>query len=308
MSAQRSHIDWLALRSQAQIPQTVDVLKGVFGAAGPALNIAHRQRGWMGYKQSADIRLGDMNVGLMAWGGDNQRGWVHASITGLGCEWVTDWDAVPDALDTLPDVDLRRCDIALDIKDRSVTHDTVMDAYRAGGFTSNGRPPRCQQVISEDPMDGRTIYVGSRENDKFFRAYEKGLQLRAKFKSSGEMTHVNGCPVQDLYRLELELKAKTGPLPLDLIQRRDQYLAGSYPYLQQVLEDVQPEIMVIDRKTAPTLELAAALGNIRRQYGNTLFTALTAYHGDIGAVMAKVMGSEHNEALIRAGVLLVEHD
>jgi phage replication initiation protein len=249
-----------------------------------------------------------MNVGLVAWGGEHQRGWVHVSLTGVGCEWVPDWDSVPDALETLAGLDYRRCDIALDTKDRSVTHETVLDAYRAGGFNTSGRPPKCQLILSEDPSDGRTIYVGSRENDKFFRAYEKGKQLRSTFKIPGDLVSIDGCPVDDLYRIELELKAKTGPLPSDLIKRRDQYLAGAYPYLQHVMCDVLPEVMLIDRKTNPTLELASALENIRRQYGSTIFTGLVAMHGDIGALMSKITGEHHNEALLRAGVLLVDHD
>lgn len=308
MTVQRSHIDWLAIRSQAQVPEALEAVRGLYGPIGSGVNLCHRQRGWNGYKQSADIRLTDMNIGLMAWGGDNQRGWVHVSITGQGCEWVQDWEQAPEVLETLPGLDYRRVDIALDVKDRSVTHETVIQAYRSGGFTASGRPPKCQQILPEDPADGRTIYIGSRENDKFLRAYEKGLQLRATYKGPGTLVAVGDCPVEDLYRVELELKSKSGVLPKDLIQRRDQYLAGSYPYLQHVMQEVQPEIMVIDRKTTPRLELAAQLENIRRQYGSALFTAVAAHHGDIGAVMAKVMGTHHNEALLRAGVLLVEHD
>jgi hypothetical protein len=52
----------------------------------------------------------------------------------------------------------------------------------------------------------------------------------------------------------------------------------------------------------------AALANCRAQFGNTLFTALTAFHGDIGAVWDKVVGKDHNRHLVEAGVLLVDHD
>lgn len=249
-----------------------------------------------------------MGIGLMAWGGDNQRGWLNLSISGTGCEWVQNWDEAQDILELLPALNYRRADIALDTKDGSVGHDSVLQAYRSGGFTTHGRPPKCQRIESERPEDGRTIYVGSRENDKFLRAYEKGRQLAATIRTPGVLTHVDGVPVEDLYRLELEIKAKSGDLPMDLIDRRDQYFAGAYPYLQHVMSDVQPEIMVIDRKLAPTLSMEAALEHIRTQYGSTLFTALVAHHGDIGAVWEKVCGREHNKDLVRAGVLLVDHE
>jgi hypothetical protein len=58
---------------------------------------------------------------------------------------------------------------------------------------------------------------------------------------------------------------------------------------------------------APQIDLATALENCRVQFGPTLFTALMAYHGDIGAVWDKVVGRTHNQNLLEAGVLLVDH-
>ena len=51
-----------------------------------------------------------------------------------------------------------------------------------------------------------------------------------------------------------------------------------------------------------------ALENCRIQFGPTLFTALAAYQGDMTAVWDKVIGKSHNQALLEAGVLLVDHD
>ena len=90
--------------------------------------------------------------------------------------------------------------------------------------------------------------------------------------------------------------------------RRDQYFAGCYPYMQSLLSEVEPEILVNLRLRTPQLCLSAALDNIRTQYGRTIFTALTAYGGDIGQVMARIAGREHNLHLVAAGVLLVDHE
>jgi phage replication initiation protein len=151
-------------------------------------------------------------------------------------------------------------------------------------------------------LDGRTIYIGSRSGAKFLRSYEKGLQL------ANGASHIDGVAVADWYRNELELKAKEGPLPEDIIDRRDQYFAGSYPYFQQLLCDVEPEILVNLRDRVPQLELAAALAHVRKQYGRTLFTALHAHHGDISAVWDLIVGRQHCYDLVRAGVLLVDHE
>jgi DNA relaxase NicK len=121
------------------------------------------------------------------------------------------------------------------------------------------------------------------------------------------VTEIDGIPLDDIYRCEVEYKPKHAPLPVDLIDRRDQYFAGSYPFLEHLL-DVEPEVFVQRRERGPQLDLDAALVQVRRQYGMTLFTALVAYQGDVTAVWDKIVGRRHNQALVDAGVLLVEHD
>lgn len=304
--SQRSKVDWLAGRTKADPDAIVKGLGPMFGEfGGQYLNLAARRNGWMGYQSSADVRICDQVIGLCAWGGEHQRGWSHVSITGKGCDWVADWGVAQDCLEGLAGWQARRVDIALDTYKRETSHEAVLAAYRAGGFTNEGRPPKLTQIIGEDPLQGRTIYIGSRTGAKFLRGYEKGLQLA---EGVDGCTAIDGVPVEDWYRIELEVKAKEHDLPADIIDRRDQYLAGSYPYLQALLSDVDPEIMVNTRERVPQLDLAAALGNVRRQYGRALFTALVAYHGDIGAVWEKIVGREHHPDLLAAGVLLVDHE
>lgn len=300
-------IDWLGFRTQGEIPATLEALRGAFGAAGPAMKAKHRSRGWMGYEQAADVCLGDMHVGLMAYGGESQKGWVSVNISGRGCEWVTDWEEAEHSLMSLPSFESRRVDIALDTYKREVTHDSVLAAYRSGMFTTAGRPPKMRQILPEDPQDGRTIYIGQRDQAKFLRAYEKGYELVKDTRGDMEISSIDGVPIGDIFRLELELKPKNGPLPLDVIERRDEYFSGAYPYLQQVVQ-VEPEIFRQSREKGPQMDMAAALSQIRYQYGSTLFTALAAHDGDIGAVWDKIVGFKHNESLLEKGVLMVEHD
>lgn len=301
---QRSKIDWLAGRTRGGPSDLAVQLGPMFGEHAPLLNLSRRGAGWMGYESAADIRVGrNMNVGMAAWGGAHQRGWMHVSLTGQGCDWVRDWDIAQDCLAALPAWQPRRVDVALDTFKRETSHEDILAAYRSGGFTARGRPPKLMQIIGELPTQGRTIYIGTRTSDKFLRCYEKGRQLA---EPQG-LEEIDGVPVGDWYRVELELKAKDNDLPVDIIDRRDQYLAGSYPYLQALLSDVEPEILVRTRERVPQLLLADALDHIRVQYGRTLFTALAVYGGDIGAVWSKIAGRQHNQDLLRAGVDLVEH-
>lgn len=299
-------VDWFGFRSKGQIPEVIEGLRGCFSSFGPSFKAVPRSGGWMGFKSSANLCLGDMLVGMMAFGGDSQRGNVSVNITGQGCAFMEDWDQVQDSVNILPEYEVRRLDIALDTFKREATHAKVVQAHRDGLFTLSGRPPSMTRIEPEDPLEGSTAYVGSRENAKFFRGYEKGLEL-VKAYPRGSIRTLDGVPVEDIYRLELELKAKQGPLPVDLIDKRDQYFAGAYPYLQTVL-DVNPEVFVQAREKGPQNDLAAMLANIRHQYGSTLFTALMAHQGDIGAVWDKIVGHKHNEHLLEAGVMLVPHD
>jgi phage replication initiation protein len=300
-------VDWFGFRSKGEVPEVIEALGGIFDRKMPKVVPRQRKSGWNGFKSSADLLLGDMSVGFMAYGGESQRGNVMVNITGMGCAWaVPDWDQVQDAVDGLPDYEVRRLDIALDTFHREVTHDKVVEAYRNGQFTLAGRPPSMTRIEPEDPLEGATIYIGKRENAKFLRCYEKGLEL-VKSYPKGAIRHLEGVPVEDIYRVELELKAKEGPLPVDLIDKRDQYFAGAYPYLQ-TLVDVKPEVFVQSREKVPQLALAGMLANIRRQYGNALFTAMVAHHGDVGAVWDQIVGAKHHADLVASGVLMVDHD
>lgn len=301
-------VDWYAFRFRGAFEPIAPALKEVFSGVNASVDIKPRKSGWQGYEASADIVLDDAHIGLLAFGGKNQKEWVSVSFSGQGCNWLGDVEAAESVFSELPHYETRRVDIALDTFKRESSHEQVMAAYEKGLFNLGGRPPKISQVLPGEAIDGRTVYIGNRERDKFLRAYEKGYELIKDFHPSlkSQITTIDGAPVGDIYRLELELKAKSGPLPVDLLERRDQYFAGAYPYLQTVLE-VEPEIFVRKRERSARLDLASALSQIQTQYGATLFTALAAYHGDVGAVWERIIGRNHSERLLAAGVLLVDH-
>lgn len=292
-------------RAKASPDAALEALRGGLGSYGDNLEAKRRKSGWKGYTHSADLSLAGMHVGLLAFGGEQQNGYLTVNLSGQGCKFVDDWADTRFNLAKLPSYEERRVDIALDTFKREVTHQKVVEAYRAGLFATKGRPPSMTKIEPEDPYEGATVYVAKREADKFLRGYQKGYELVRKLPD--RVSHINGIPIDDMYRLELELKAKNAPLPEDLIENRDHYFAGAYPYLGMVLE-AEPMSLNHRRQALPQRDLQIALANIRRQYGSTLFTALAAYGGDVGAVMDQIMGKKHNEALLARGVLTVDHD
>ncbi len=303
----KTTIDYLAFRSQADPKQALEGVRGMFGTLGPSLRLKPLERGAMGFQQAAQIVVADMPVARIDYGGESQRGWLRAVITGKGCEWVQDWEAV-DQVEALPAAEIRRLDIALTTWEGQVKHDTVVQAHAANRFQTGGRPPDLQQITSSNPIAGRTCYVGKRESDKFFRAYEKGYEMASKFRAPGQTVAINGFPIEDIYRCELELKAKGTPIGWDVIDRRDQYFAGAYPFCADVLPGIEADILQRRKERAPQTDLAVALENCRIQFGATLFTALMAYEGDMTAVWDKIIGKTHCQALLEAGVLLVDHE
>jgi len=298
-------IDWLGCRTQSNPADCIDALRGSFGVLGSSLKTSPKKRGKQGFERSDSLILGDLVIGDMSFGGDAMRGWVWVELTGTGCQWVEDWDKCEDDLAQLKDFQYKRVDIALDTYLREVTHESVIEAHAAGMFTTNGKPPSMRQIVPADPYEGRTVYVGKRDQPKFLRAYEKGYEQARKYPGV-VVDQIRGVPVGDWYRLELELKAKQQLLPEDLIENRDQFFAGAYPYLQSVL-DVEPQVLKLSKDRHPQQTLASMLEILRTQYGNTLFTALAAYQGDIGAVWEKIVGTKHNQKLVDEGVLMVEH-
>ncbi len=310
MTPQKTTVDWFRFRTQTQPLQVLDGLKPLFAELSPNLRLKHLDRGMLGFQQAAQIMLGDMPVGRMDYGGESQRGWVRTDISGKGCEWVSDWGAV-DAVESLPGSQIRRLDIALTTWGNEVTHEQVVKAHAEGLFVTRGRPPVLQQITSSDPRQGRTCYIGKREkSDKFMRCYEKGLEIAAKYegKTPGLITHIDGSSVHDIYRCEVELKAESSDIPWEVIERRDQYFAGAYPFCAQVLPNVEADILKRRPDRECRLSLAATLENVRVQYGASLFTALAAYGGDMTAVWDKIVGDRHNQALLESGVLMVDHD
>lgn len=299
----KTTIDWLRFRVQASPGEVLEALRPLYGGVGSILNLGAPTRGMLGFQHGLPLMLGkNVVLGRIDLGGDSQRGWARIDITGTGCSWAQDWDAL-DLVEKLPASELRRCDLALTTWAGEIRHEQIVDAHQRGRFNCGGRTPNLRTIDNSDKSEGRTCYVGKRAGDKFLRAYEKGYEIAKKTGLSG-VTHIDGHKVEDIFRVEVENKAHDTILPWEVIERRDQYFAGAYPFCADILPGVEADILQRRPDRAAERDLAAALAHCQNQWGATLFTALHAYHGDIGAVWDKVVGTKHNEALLEAGVLL----
>jgi len=310
LNPQKTTVDWLRFRTKTEPRDILEALRPLYGDLGEHLNLKPLGKGILGFTQGSTLQLCDMPLGRMDFGGESQRDWVRVDITGKGCEWAKQWEELP-RIEELPAAELRRLDLALTTWEGEMTHEQVVQAHTAGRFVTRGRPPVLSQVTSSDPRAGRTCYIGKREqSDKFMRCYEKGWEMVGKYEGRmpGEITHIDNKAVGDIYRCEVEFKAINTDIPWEVVERRDQYFAGAYPFCADILPNVEADILMRRPERDPQLELLAALDNCRVQFGPTLFTALKAFQGDMGAVWEKVIGKQDNQRLVEAGVLLVDHD
>ncbi len=160
-------------------------------------------------------------VALICWGGDRQRATVNVQINGKGCALVEDWAKVRDWLHA-HDGRLTRCDTAVDFMDGEYSVDAFFELFKAGGFNWNNAPKhRLAGPWGIQTDEGRTLYVGKKENGKEFCAYEKGKQL---LPGDSPWT-----------RAEIRFFAKDRVLPLDMLTSPSRYVAGAYPCFAEVM-------------------------------------------------------------------------
>lgn len=165
---------------------------------------------------------------FIAWGGNNKvrdyDGGVSRLVeeraqlymTGEACAMIKNWDALPSRLADLG-ARLTRVDLAFDDHDGIHNVDLCREKFLSGEFKGQGRPPKASYIDDFGSGDGRTFYVGRRENGKLLRCYDKGKQL--------------GDPNSPWVRWECELHNRDRELPLDMLTNPAEYLAGAYPAL-----------------------------------------------------------------------------
>ena len=229
-------------------------------------SVEDRKRGMFGYRASLDLG----GYGLIAYGGEAQRGTVLVSINGEGCRRIADFGRVRSWAESLG-ARITRLDIAADDHESgSVDIPGAIQAWRDGLFTLSGRPPKARLIDDFEAGTGRSFYVGSRQGGKLCRVYEKGKQL--------------GDPESKWVRAEVELHAKDRVIPWDAVTDPVVYLAGAYPFFA-FLSLVAERIRTIKRATEISIEAVARW--VKTAAGKSMNVLLDHYDGDcVGLVLA----------------------
>lgn len=306
----KTSIDWLTFRCRDNPYQVLEAMSTCWAVPPDLVTFKGGMKGKDGWLHAGQIMLaGDVVLGRIDYAGDSQRGWVRVNLSGTGCAWVGDWSAVVRLGETLTEATIKRLDIALTTHAGEVTDARIAEAHASGAFTSGGRPPVMQTIASSDPRAGKTRYIGSRKSHKFLRCYEKGFELLKDLPASQRdaTTEIDGAKVEDIYRVELELKDVDKLLPWEIITGRDSVFASAYPFCTELL----PGLPVWRMQTLPEIKekstLARALDHCRTAYGPTLRAALMAFNGDADRLLRAVLAEQPSPALVEAGVLTVDH-
>lgn len=301
-------IDYLSFRTQTNPFALHEYLKPVFGTVADMLTLETGGKGVEGWTYSADLMISDIKVGTINYGGETQRGWVRCQLPGAGCDWVQRWDLMEDLGGTLA-AEIRRLDIAYTTYEREVMYQDVLLAHAMGEFKGlgGGRNPSMKTIESSDPMAGNTAYIGLRSSDKMLRCYEKGKEsLKALAASQrAAITTYQGHHIEDVFRVELELKAKETFIPWPALQKRDQVFAGAYPFTAKLMANSVPWKMQKLPDFKPRATMTKALESCRHSYGGILRGAFQFFGGDHVRVLEMLMAEKPSDKLVEAGVFTI---
>lgn len=198
------------------------------------------------------------HLGRLDYGGAYHEQRARLDISGSGCSLVNSWYSVQNFIMSHMNPVLTRVDLAADFQNGEFSVEDCVNWYQSGLFNAGGRNPRHNMVGDWlNPVYGRTFEVGRRENGKMLRCYEKGRQL--------------GDPASKWTRFEVELRNIDRTIPFNILTECDDFFAGSYKCLQNLIEAVAQRIET-DQKAAK-ISIEKLMECVKASYGR-LFNVL----------------------------------
>lgn len=210
---------------------------------------------------------GSNELGTVYFGGDSNKNTINFLFTGECCEYLNLHRFMPKVHSHLSNYQTKitRCDLAIDFRDGEYDLEDINDWMKLGLFNTGGRMPSIGAILNGSLVFSeateRTVYIGSRQSTKYFRAYEKGHQL-------GDLS-------SKWVRYEMEYKSKNDcVLPLDMLIKCAEYFKAAYPAFEKIdskyLNEVEPEYIKSTIKQKTKIYLDECVSNVRVAYGKVL--------------------------------------
>jgi phage replication initiation protein len=231
------------------------------------LDMANEVKGGRnGYKYHCRIIFGNQKgqfseVGYFAWGGNNDT--ICISLSGAGCSVIGShgFSLIREFMEDVTGK-ITRIDLAHDCLHGEIDLDKVRYWYDAGLFKANsrGKYPNKKELLGGE--QGSTVYVGSRESGKLFRAYEKGKQL-------GDVN-------SKWVRLELELHSTKRSIPYEILDLVSEYLSGAYECMTFLSEE---QSRIATQQKTESISFAHLETHCKKAYGRFIEVMLQVYDG-----------------------------
>lgn len=275
-SPQSAHVDWLGFTVNFSDTHSLHWLAQSLRQFIPRLVLTPTGKGWFGYKVRHTIALADLpdlDLGLVAHGGDSQRGTATIQLNAQACALITDWAGLKAWCEQNA-VRITRVDLAHDdLTGQVLSIERALQWRLDGLFSKNGAREgrtavKARLVDDLGSSDGKTFYVGKRGSGKLLRIYEKGKQL-------GDMS-------SPWVRAEVELRSKDRVIPWDVLDYPADYLSDCYPCLQYLSAE-QRKIKTIKKSIEITLD--SSVHHLSYMGGMLVNFLMLVFEGDAQAVV-----------------------
>lgn len=131
---------------------------------------------------------------------------------------------------------ISRLDLAVDDYEGNRSVGYFLDLYKTDQFKARGHSPKPRYIDDLGSGEGKTLYLGKRENGKQLCIYEKGRHMK---KGQDEaLTKLQG-QHPNWVRTELRLGNRDRVIPLDALVKPAAYFLGSYPVFSSAFPDLE---------------------------------------------------------------------
>lgn len=217
--------DWYQATVQAEVPAILAALEGV-GCTSGGVRWQHLAKAPNGYGFGDRLEDADGTVATVVWGGKHAL--PHVIATGESAH------PVAEVLRTeFRDVHrVTRADACLDFAEPGAYDSLQNVALGVAGELGIKVGTAGDHLLTKQ---GRTLYVGSTKSHTTLRIYEKGHELRAKFRNQPERWQ--GVPLE-LARLECQVRPKTLEAKIAAAYVDPLSLMGSTRWMREVIRRV----------------------------------------------------------------------
>lgn len=169
-------VDWLSFTISGSHASSVG-LGSLFSSLLPGVAFSSRDRGFLNYTSSASF----LDTGIVAWGGEFQKGTVHFYLPSSCIASIPDFDAFLMRVYSLCVSGACKCtrlDFSFDDRESGLlSFPVILDAVRCGDFRALCKRDKivysCSLFEDDNKLIAQKITFGSRSSFNYVRIYDK---------------------------------------------------------------------------------------------------------------------------------------